>query len=115
MIIKYHIVYFLLKGDIVTHRMDKNLEKSLWDVEMLSKKYPLFLSSYDYLLSKHNKFELSVSETLQEIQMSPSDFYAKKKEGVGIPSYRQKDEKARISFPLVCVALFLCKDFRLVN
>ena len=24
-------------------------------------------------------------------------------------------EKARISFPLVCVALFLCKDFRLVN
>ena len=95
--------------------MHKNLYQEEWNLDELAMKYPLFRSCYDYLLSKHNKYELSVSETLQEIQMSSSDFYAKKKEGTGIPSYRQKDEKARISFPIVCVALFLCKDLRLVN
>lgn len=115
MIIKYHIDYFLLKGDKMTHKMNKILEKNVWDIEMLSKKYPLFLSSYDYLLKKHNKFELSLSETLKEIQMSPSTFYEKKKKCVGIPCYRQKDEKSRITFPIVCVALFLAQDLTLVN
>jgi len=115
MIIKYHIDYFLLKGDILTHKMNKIIEKNVWDIEVLSEKYPLFLSSYNYLLKKHNKFELSVSETLKEIQMSSSTFYEKKKKGVGIPCYRQKDEKSRITFPIVCVALFLAKDLALVN
>ena len=92
-----------------------NLTKFEWDIEVLSEKYPLFKANYDYLLQKHNKFELSVSEMLLEIQMSNSDFYEKKRKGVGIPCYRQKDEKARIYFPVICVALFLSSDFVLVR
>ena len=92
-----------------------NLSKFEWDIDVLSKEFPLFKSSYDYLIQKHNKFELTVVETLSEIQMSPSDFYEKKKKGMGIPCYRQKDEKSRIYFPIICVALFLCSDFILVE
>ena len=85
------------------------------DIEYLTKRYPLFSSTYNYLLNKHNKFELTVAETLLEIQMSPADFYEKKKIGKGIPSYRQKSVKSRISFPVICVALFLSQDFQLVD
>ncbi len=95
--------------------MRNNFSQMEWDPEVLSKRYPLFMSSYDYLLQKHNKFELSVSEMLSEIQMSNSDFYEKKRKGVGIPCYRQKDEKSRIYFPVICVALFLSSDFVLVR
>ena len=93
----------------------ENKSKYEWDLEVLSRKYPLFSASYTYLLNKHDKYELSVSETLKEIQMSPADFYVKKKKGQGIPSYRQKDEKSRISFPLVSIALYLSEDFKLVD
>ena len=86
-----------------------------WDIETLSKQNPLFKSNYQYLLQKHNKVELTVAETLIEIQMSNADFYAKKRQGTGIPSYRQKNENSRITFPVVCVALFLSEDLRLVN
>jgi len=95
--------------------MRNNLSKMEWNIEVLSEKYPLFNASYDYLIQKHNKFELTVAETLCELHMSPSDFYEKKKKGIGIPCYRQKDQKSRITFPIVCVALFLAKDLTLVN
>ena len=97
------------------NHLRNNLSQREWDPEVLSKKNPLFKSKYDDLLWKHDKHELSVAETLLEIKMSSSDFYNKKKKGVGIPCYRQKKEKARISFPIVCVALFLSKDLNLVN
>lgn len=79
MIIKYHIVYFLLKGDIMTHKMNKNLEKNVWDIEHLGKQYPMFTTTHQYLMKKYNKNDLSVDETLFEIKMSPTDFYEKKK------------------------------------
>jgi hypothetical protein len=85
------------------------------DPKVLSKMYPLFAASYNYLLGKYDKYELTVAETLKEIQMSPTDFYLKKKKGKGIPIYRQKDEKSRITFPLVCIALFLSQDFKSVD
>jgi hypothetical protein len=95
--------------------MRNNIDKFEWDIEVLSREYPLFRASYDYLFQKHNKFELTVSETLKEITMSNTDFYEKKKAGIGIPCYRQKTEKARITFPIICVALFLAFDFFLVG
>ncbi len=93
----------------------KNISQFEWDPKVLSKKYPLFQASYSYLLGKYDKYELSVTETLKEIQMSPADFYAKKKKGQGIPGYRQKDEKSRISFPIVSIAVYLSEDFKLVD
>lgn len=94
---------------------ENNLCKFEWDIEVLSKEYPLFKSSYDYLYKKHKTFELTVSEMLREIKMSNTDFYEKKKAGVGIPCYRQRSEKSRITFPIICVALFLATDFVLVH
>lgn len=88
-----------------------NINSTDLNIEELTIKYPLFASTYTYLLKKHNKHELSVVETLKEIEMSNSDFYTKKKKGKDIPCYRQKNEKSKISFPLVCVALFLSQDF----
>lgn len=85
------------------------------DIDLLSKKYPLFRTSYEYLIRKYNKFELSLGETLHEIQMSPSDFYKKKSEGKGIPCYRQAVGKSRIYFPIICIALYLSSDFVLVE
>ena len=61
--------------------MRNDLTKFEWDIEVLSEKYPLFKANYDYLLQKHNKFELSGSEMMLELQMSNSDFYVKKEEG----------------------------------
>ena len=95
--------------------MRNNLTKPASDIEVLSETYPLFRVSYDYLLQKHNKFELTVSEMLLETQMSNSDFYEKKKTGSGIPCYRQRSEKSRITFPIICVALFLATDFVIVD
>lgn len=91
--------------------MHKNLYQEEWNLDELAMKHPLFRTCYDYLLQKYSKFELTVSEMLSEIQMSNSDFYEKKRKGVGIPSYRQKDEKSRIYFPIICVAIFLSQDF----
>jgi len=99
----------------MTHGMDKNLEKSVWDVEYLGKQYPMFTTTHQYLMKKYNKNDLSVDETLFEIKMSSSDFYEKKKKGIGIPCYRQSSQKSRIYFPIVCVAIFLSQDFVLVN
>lgn len=82
-----------------------------FSIEYLTEKYPLFTSTYEYLLAKHNKYELSVEETLVEIGMSTTDFYQKKKQGKGIPCYRQKSPKSKITFPLICIAIFLSEDF----
>ena len=82
-----------------------------FNIEQLTQKYPMFSSTYEYLVQKHSKHELTVSETLDEIGMSLSDFYEKKKRGQGIPSYRQKSHKSRITFPIVSIALFLSQDF----
>lgn len=111
MIKRYHIDNILLDGEIMTHKMNISLEKNDWDIEYLSKQYPMFGSKYSYLIEKYDRNDLSVSETLYEIKMSKSDFYEKKKRGVGIPSYRQKSEKSRIYFPVICVAVFLSQDF----
>lgn len=90
----------------------KNKLSNELNIEELSNKYPLFDSTHNYLLKKYNKCELTVSETLHEIQMGPTDFYDKKKKGRGIPCYRQSDKKrSKIYFPIVCVALFLAQDF----
>ena len=95
--------------------MKNNSTKLDLDIEVLSGKYPLFKTSYEYLIRKHNKFELTLDETLFEIKMSNSDFYEKKKKGKGIPCYRQKSEKSRITFPIICIALFFSTDFVFVD
>ncbi len=82
-----------------------------FDIEELSKNYPLFLSYYNFYLQKYNKADLSLKEGLSEIKMSNTSFYDKKKKGKGIPCYRQENEKSKIFFPIVCVALYKSKGF----
>lgn len=96
---------------MVAHIKSRNSMHTEIDIDKLTQKYPLFQSTYEYLMKKHNKNELTVAVTLEEIDMSYSDFNAKKRVGKGIPCYRQKSEKSRIYFPVVCVALFLSQDF----
>jgi len=95
----------------MTARKTNETDLQCWDIDQLAKKYPIFTSTYRYLQKKYNKAELTVDEALSEIQMSTSDFYMKKKQGKGIPCYRQKDSRARITFPLICIAKFLSEDF----
>jgi len=95
--------------------MHKNLYQEELNLDELSKKHQLFRSRYDYLLKKYEKIELTLSETLVEIHMSNSDFFEKKKKGVGIPCFRQKHDKSRIYIPVICVALFLAEDLKLVK
>ena len=94
------------------HKQKKIVEEEGgMNIEELSNKYPLFSSTYQYLLHKYNKCDLTAAETRIEIQMGYTDFSEKKKKGFGIPCYRQKHPKAKIFFPVLCIALFLAKDY----
>ncbi len=69
----YHWLLTFEFYSLIGHRMGKYIRSSHdqmeWDIEALSKKNPLFMPSYNYLLYKYNKYELTVAETLKEIQM----------------------------------------------
>ena len=82
------------------------------DHEALVQKYPLYKFYYKYLIDKYDKANLKTEEVITEIEISYSTFNTRKNKGVNLPCYMQNPNicKAKIYFPLPCVALFLAKD-----
>ncbi len=81
------------------------------EVDVLSKKYPLFKYRYDYLNNKYVNLDLNVKELCMEIKISSTTFNDRKKLGKRLPSYVQDEKNSTISFPIICVALFQAKNF----
>jgi len=80
-----------------------------YDEDVLIKKYPLFKSRNTYLQNKYPKLNLSASELIVELDISNSEFYERKKKGIKLPDYIQENEKSRIDFPVICVAVFMSR------
>ena len=88
----------------------KDIDYLDYDEEALIKKYPLFKSRNTYLQNKYPKLNMSASELIDELDISNSEFYERKKKGVKLPDYLQENEKGRIDFPVICVAIFMSKN-----
>jgi len=85
-----------------------------FNIKELSEKYPMFISYYDYLKKKYNnRFSLNSSELMQELEISNTTFYGRKKKGKNLPDYIQENEmeKGSISFPLVCIAAYKASGY----
>ena len=81
-----------------------------YDEDFLIKKYPLFKSRYKDLQNRHPKLNMSASALIYELDISNAEFYERKKNGIKLPDYLQENEKGRIDFPIICVAVFMSKN-----
>ncbi len=97
---------------MVKRKKIKNFDYLELDLKVLANKYPLFPSRYSFLQTNFpTRLNLTVSEVISVLEISNSEFYERKKKGIKLPDYIQENEKSRIYFPLICVAVFMSKNF----
>lgn len=95
---------------MIERKKIKNFDYLNYDEDVLIQKYPLFKSRHAYLQNKYPKLNMSANELIDELGISNSEFYERKKKGKKLPDYIQENEKGRIDFPLICVAVFMSKN-----